>query len=41
VRGSHPLGNNNLFHETALNPKASGLPWRDLPAFGDVPFWNI
>jgi hypothetical protein len=31
--GAHPLGNNNLFHETTLNPKASGLPWRDLSAF--------
>ena len=40
VLGSHPLGNNNLFHETVLNPKASGLPWRDLAAFGDMPLRN-
>ena len=26
---AHPLGNNNPFHEIALNPKVSGLPWRD------------
>jgi len=39
--GSHPLGNNNLFHETTLNPKASGLPWRDLSPFGDITLWNI
>ena len=24
--GSHPLGNNNPFHENPLNPKVSGLP---------------
>jgi len=41
VLGSHPLGNNNLFHETALNPKASGLPWRDLATFGDMSLWYI
>ena len=35
VLGAHPLGSNNLFHEIALNPKASGLPWRDLHPFGD------
>ena len=23
---SHPLGNNNPFHESALNSKVSGLP---------------
>jgi len=27
--GAHPLGTNNQFHEIALNPKVSGLPWRD------------
>jgi hypothetical protein len=26
---SHPLGYNNQFHEHSLNPKVSGLPWRD------------
>src|SRR5262249_43429910 len=26
---THPLGNNNPFHEIPLNPKASGLPWRE------------
>ena len=26
---SHPLGNNNQFHENALNSKGSGFPWRD------------
>jgi hypothetical protein len=24
--GSHPLGNNNPFHESPLNSKVSGLP---------------
>jgi hypothetical protein len=26
---THPLGNNNQFHEITLNSKASGLPWRE------------
>src|SRR5215471_6163816 len=25
---THPLGNNNQFHEITLNSKVSGLPWR-------------
>jgi hypothetical protein len=27
--GSHPLGNNNLFHGVISNPKVSGFPWRE------------
>jgi hypothetical protein len=30
---SHPLGNNNPFHEVSLNPKVSGLPWHDFTLF--------
>src|SRR5262245_29704283 len=26
---THPLGNNNQFHEITLNSKVSGLPWRE------------
>ena len=26
---THPLGTNNQFHEITLNPKVSGLPWRE------------
>src|SRR5215510_11664045 len=26
---THPLGNNNHFHEITLNSKVSGLPWRE------------
>jgi hypothetical protein len=29
VSGSHPLGNNNQFHELSPNSKVSGFPWRD------------
>jgi hypothetical protein len=27
--GAHLLGNTNQFHEFSLNPKVSGLPWRE------------
>src|SRR5262249_12488360 len=26
---THPLGNNNQFHEITLNSKVAGLPWRE------------
>src|SRR5215831_10961972 len=26
---THPLGNNNQFHEITLHSKVSGLPWRE------------
>src|SRR5215831_1904630 len=26
---THPLGNNNQFHEITLNSKVLGLPWRE------------
>jgi hypothetical protein len=30
---SHPLGNNNPFHEISPNSKVSDLPWRDEKCF--------
>jgi len=29
AHGTHPLGNNNQFHEFSPNSKVSGLPWRE------------
>src|SRR5215510_3190772 len=38
---THPLGNNNQFHEITLNSKASGLPWREHALVGPERPWSF